>query len=135
MSNVDDSRARPSLGSGPSFSRMDAERWRRVEDVLDAALACEPYEWDAVLTARCGDDAELRREVEKYLARVSAAEKFLVTPPSAVAALLVADGQDVASGNRSTPVRSMKSVTAPAITNTARPMPNAGSTEPPLVAA
>ena len=73
---------------------------RQVEEVLDAALACEPYDWPAVLDARCGDDVELRREVEKLLARVSAAEKFLVTPPSAVAALLVAAGQDAASGNR-----------------------------------
>jgi hypothetical protein len=100
VTDVDDSRTRPSLGPAPSLPRLDLERWRRVEEVLDAALACEPYEWDAVLAARCGDDAELRCEVEKYLARVAAAEKFLVTPPSAVAALLVADGQDVASGNR-----------------------------------
>ena len=101
MANVDDSRARYShQASGPSHPGVDAERWRRVEEVLDACLASEPSEWAAVLDAHCADDAELRRDVEKYLARVSAAESFLTTPPSAVAALLVAEGQDVASGNR-----------------------------------
>jgi Tol biopolymer transport system component len=86
--------------SKPSRPSADAERWRRVEKVLDAALACEPSQWRAVLDARCGDDAELRREVESYLGRVGAAESFLATPPVAVAALLVAEGQEAASGNR-----------------------------------
>jgi eukaryotic-like serine/threonine-protein kinase len=86
--------------SKPSRPRVDAERWRRVEEVLDAALASEPSQWRAILDARCGDDAELRREVESYLGRVGAAEGFLATPPVAVAALLVAEGQDAASRNR-----------------------------------
>src|SRR5204863_9337368 len=76
------------------------ERWHQVEEVLDAALACEPYEWAAVLDARCGDDAELRREVERYLERVGAAETVLTAPPAALAARYVLETQEVASGNR-----------------------------------
>jgi len=76
------------------------ERWRQIEEVLDAALACERYEWAAVLDARCGDDLELRREVERLLDRVGAAESFLTAPPAALAARYVLETQDAASGNR-----------------------------------
>ena len=41
----------------------------------------------------------------------------------------------VANGKRSKPVRSMRSVTAPAMTKAASPMPNGASTGPPLVMA
>jgi serine/threonine-protein kinase len=47
---------------------MSPERWRIVEEVLHAALACEPAQRDAVVAAACGSDASLRVEVESLLA-------------------------------------------------------------------
>jgi serine/threonine-protein kinase len=47
---------------------MTPERWRRIEDVLGAALACEPARRGAVIADACGEDDALRREVESLLA-------------------------------------------------------------------
>ena len=45
-----------------------ANRWRRVEQLLAAALERDPSERGAFLDAACAGDAELRREVESLLA-------------------------------------------------------------------
>jgi tetratricopeptide (TPR) repeat protein/tRNA A-37 threonylcarbamoyl transferase component Bud32 len=73
---------------------MDAEHWRRMERVLDAALTREPAEWNAVLDQSCSGDPELRREVEALLRRVSTAQAFLVSPPAAVAAAVLAEARE-----------------------------------------
>ena len=70
---------------------MNPERWRRVEAVLDAALDSDPSMWPAVLDRGCGEDAELRREVEALLGQVTSAERFLQSPPVASAAALVSE--------------------------------------------
>jgi len=72
-------------------SDLGAEGWRRVEDVLDAALARAPGDWDAVLDEHCGDDALLRAEVKSLLRRKEQAEAFLSEPPSAAAAAALQD--------------------------------------------
>ncbi|MBV9880246.1 MAG: serine/threonine protein kinase [Gemmatirosa sp.] len=72
----------------------EADRWRRVEHVLDAVLTCDPTERPALLDATCTGDPELRREVEALLGRLGAAEGFLATPPAAAAAALVAEVHD-----------------------------------------
>jgi len=78
----------------------DIERWRAVEAVLDAALARDPAEWSAVLDEHCGDDNDLRREVEDYLGRAASAEHFLTAPPAALAAKLVRSRADLAGAKR-----------------------------------
>jgi tRNA A-37 threonylcarbamoyl transferase component Bud32 len=98
VTSIDDSRPRATRGA--SRLPIDAERWRRIEAVLDAALARESSEWPAVLDACCGDDAELRCEIEEYLGHASAAEHFLSAPPSALAARLIAEETEARSGNR-----------------------------------
>src|SRR5437870_4276907 len=47
---------------------MTAERWRQVEEVFHTVVERAPSERDVCLTRMCGDDAELRREVESLLA-------------------------------------------------------------------
>jgi serine/threonine-protein kinase len=47
---------------------MTPERWRVIEEVLHAALACVPAQRDAVVAAACGDDESLRHEVDSLLA-------------------------------------------------------------------
>ena len=70
---------------------MNPERWRRVEAVLDAALDSDPATWPAVLDRGCGEDADLRREVEALLGQLTSAERFLQSPPVASAAALVSE--------------------------------------------
>ncbi|MEW5981982.1 MAG: protein kinase [Acidobacteriota bacterium] len=59
---------------------MDAERWQRVDAILQAALARQVEERTAYLDATCAGDAALRREVESVLAAQAEAGEFLETP-------------------------------------------------------
>jgi eukaryotic-like serine/threonine-protein kinase len=73
---------------------MDVDRMRRVESVLDAVLTREPTQWPALLDEACSGDAQLRQEVERLLARLDTASRFLESPPGAVAAALVAERRE-----------------------------------------
>ncbi|HEV7993788.1 MAG TPA: serine/threonine-protein kinase [Gemmatimonadaceae bacterium] len=73
---------------------MDAQRWREVERVLDAALRREPSEWPAVLDAECAGDTVLRSEVSALLGRATVANHFLKHPPAAAAAAVLDDAPD-----------------------------------------
>lgn len=46
---------------------MSPERWKQIEELYYLALELDPGERAAFLQARCGDDVELRREVESLL--------------------------------------------------------------------
>jgi serine/threonine-protein kinase len=46
---------------------VEPERWRRVEELFYAALEREPRTVSAFLRQACGDDSELRREVQSLL--------------------------------------------------------------------
>jgi serine/threonine-protein kinase len=47
---------------------MTPERWQKIEEVFEEAAERAPHERPAFLDRACGDDAELRREVESLLA-------------------------------------------------------------------
>jgi eukaryotic-like serine/threonine-protein kinase len=48
---------------------MSPERWQRVKEICDSALARAPAQRAAFVAEACGDDAELRREVDSQLGR------------------------------------------------------------------
>jgi eukaryotic-like serine/threonine-protein kinase len=58
---------------------MDPERWRKIEEILHAALALEAHARRAFLDTVCGHDQELRRELESLLAQQQEAGCFLET--------------------------------------------------------
>jgi Tol biopolymer transport system component len=60
------------------------ERWRRLEPLVDAALTLDADRREAYYREACGDDAELRRELEA-LVRVCEAEGGLPDTPAAAA--------------------------------------------------
>ena len=65
---------------------MNADRWRLVEQVCQAALDLPPEARGAFLVTRCAGDDDLRREVESLLDGQPDAEGFLAAPaPEAVA--------------------------------------------------
>jgi len=74
-------------------TRLDPERWHRVGEILDAALAAAPEQWPAILDAACDGAPELRREVEELLERIDRARGFLAAPPAAAAAAVLAEAQ------------------------------------------
>ncbi len=59
---------------------MDQERWRRVEELFHASLERGPEAWQAFLDVACGEDTDLRRQVELLLAKEEEAGSFLETP-------------------------------------------------------
>jgi serine/threonine protein kinase len=69
---------------------MTAERWRRVEEIYHAALDRAEAVRSAFLDGACGQDSELRRDVESLLANAAQAESFLesCSPQSTVTIVL-----------------------------------------------
>ena len=47
---------------------MTPERWRRIDDLFDAALQLAPAERESWLREACGGDEDLRAEVDRLLA-------------------------------------------------------------------
>ena len=70
------------------------DRWRRVEELCHAALERDADERASFLTAACGGDEALQREVEALLAHAQTAEGFLSEPAAAVAARAIAGDED-----------------------------------------
>ena len=56
---------------------MDASHWNEVEEIYCAALGSPPEQRPALLRERCGDDAQLMREVESLLQADANAGSFL----------------------------------------------------------
>ncbi|MDE3178341.1 MAG: serine/threonine-protein kinase [Acidobacteriota bacterium] len=65
---------------------MDAERWRKIEQLYHEALESEPGDRVRFLEQACEGDETLSREVEKLLAHDGRAENFLAKPALEVAA-------------------------------------------------
>src|SRR5215510_8158795 len=60
---------------------MNADRWRRIEELFDKALDCPPTDRTAFLDRACADDPTLKTEVTRLLAlHEKAPDSFLNTP-------------------------------------------------------
>ncbi len=56
---------------------MEQAEWRRVEDLIERAMALEPARRPAFLDEACADDEKLRQEVESLLAYENRVEEFM----------------------------------------------------------
>jgi serine/threonine protein kinase len=65
---------------------MKPERWRRIDEIYNAALEQRPEDRDAFVEQACAGDEPLRSEIEDLLARKSEAGSFLDFPAMDVAA-------------------------------------------------
>jgi eukaryotic-like serine/threonine-protein kinase len=70
---------------------VEAELWRRVEDLYHRALQVDERRREEFLKSACGDDEVLRHEVESLLAHDRAAQPFFETPALEVAGKLLAN--------------------------------------------
>lgn len=61
---------------------MTPEQWKKIDDLLDAALDLPPERHDAFLDEACEGDEELRREMESLLAAHQKAGSFIETTPA-----------------------------------------------------
>ena len=69
---------------------MDSERWKQVDNLLQAVLERPPEERDAFLRQACAGDEALEREVRSLLASQQQAGSFLESPAMEVAARAIA---------------------------------------------
>ena len=69
---------------------MGPELWQRVKDLCDRALDLPESRRVEFLEHACGDDKELRREVESLLAHEKSAEHFIEAPALEVAGRIIA---------------------------------------------
>jgi serine/threonine protein kinase len=74
---------------------MDAERWRRLEELYHASLEVESGRRAAFVKAACGSDQALRRELDSLLAHQKQSEKFIEDPAFEVAARMIANDTTV----------------------------------------
>ncbi len=93
----------PRSDENGSPNPMAPEKLQQIKDVFAAALEHQPPDRAAFLAGACGDDSELRREVESLLSFESQAENFIEKPALAVAAeLLAEDKADFVTGQQIT---------------------------------
>ena len=65
---------------------MDAERLKKIEEAYHAAMELPPAERSSFLDKICGEDDDLRREIESLLAVDRTPNNIFDTPPEALAA-------------------------------------------------
>ncbi|MDX2041043.1 MAG: protein kinase [Acidobacteriota bacterium] len=70
---------------------ISAERWKQIDELLDAALELPPAERPAFLNKTCGNDAELRRKVESLLRSEEEVGSFIESPAAAFAAEMLVE--------------------------------------------
>ena len=92
-------------------TRLSQEDWRRVEEVYHEALEHRPESRAAFVTAACGGDSSLRREVESLLA-ADGAPALVDQPAMDIAAELLDDGAPLAPGTELGPYRIEKLIGA-----------------------
>jgi len=80
---------------------MKPDRWRKVDELFEAALEREPERRAAFLDEACGSDKELRREVEKMLDFDNKAQDFIKTDVFDVAAKLITQRPEGPSSKKS----------------------------------
>jgi eukaryotic-like serine/threonine-protein kinase len=59
---------------------MEPDRWKQIERLYHAALACEPDAREAFLDEACAGDEQLRREVSNLLACDLPSDSFIQSP-------------------------------------------------------
>src|SRR5262245_38615077 len=87
---------RPKPGCAARSTRenpMKPERWRQIDQLLEAALERQPGERAAFLAVACAGDESLRLEVESLLRSDEAAESFIEEPVAALAAGVMGEQQ------------------------------------------
>jgi len=79
---------------------VNAEKWERVAEIFQAVRRVGPEERAAMLDEQCGDDAELRTEVESLIESSGGTGEFLEGPAVGFDPAVVSDG-DASCGKTS----------------------------------
>src|SRR5687768_2405669 len=78
---------------------MNPENWQKIKNLLDDALKLDVLKREQFLDKACGNDINLRRELEELLASSEKVESFLESPPvGEVAEVIINQRDKLASG-------------------------------------
>ena len=72
---------------------MNPKRWENIKGLFDAALEIKSQKRDKFLKNACGDDGDLRREVENLLASFDSSDDFMEKPAVREVASLIVEGK------------------------------------------
>ena len=76
---------------------MDSKKLKQIEEIYHEVLDLQPGDRESFLLKRCGDDADLRREVESLLAFEKNPDNFIDHSLESLAAEVFSDPEDRAS--------------------------------------
>lgn len=76
-------------------------KWRQIEEMFHAVLEIPPQQRASFLEAQCGDNAELRSEIEKLVAALSDSDEQIVDSLTEAAANLVSEKEPLRFGKYS----------------------------------
>src|SRR5262245_12697529 len=94
QSSASGGRSRPGCAARSARGNpMKPERWRQIDQLLEAALERKSEERAAFLDVACAGDESLRLEVESLLRSDEAAVSFIEEPAVALAANVLAERQ------------------------------------------
>ena len=74
---------------------MKPDRWRQIDKLLYVALEKEPGQREAFLQEACGEDQELRQELDSLVKSYERAESFIEAPALEVAAKAIVRHRDL----------------------------------------
>ena len=90
-----------------------SDAWRRVDQVLQAALLRPPEERDRFLRQACAGDTALENEVQSLIAADEQAGRFLEDPAIHAAARALANDRSADDSRRTDPVETARMALSP----------------------
>src|SRR5512140_1400760 len=77
---------------------IDPDKWGKIKEIFYAALQLPPDERERFVTDSCGDDGDLRQEVESLLSVSGSAGSFMQGGAVGEVAEMIAGGQNLQPG-------------------------------------
>ncbi|MBA4122683.1 MAG: serine/threonine protein kinase [Acidobacteria bacterium] len=96
---------------------MDTERWKKIKGLFDAAQELEPKKREKFLENACGNDVELRREIENLLNSFENAESFMEKPAAREVASMFEDKKTLAANRTTGDLQSEKFIAGTILAN------------------
>jgi serine/threonine protein kinase len=79
------------------FQEMDSDRWQRLDELFQAAIARAPEERRAFLAEACAGDDGLRHQLDRLVRAHERSAGFLETPVATVALSMLASADDAST--------------------------------------
>jgi len=96
---------------------MDTKRWQKIKSLFDAVQELEPKKREKFLNNACGNDVELRREVENLLNSFENAESFMEQPAAREVASMFEDKKTLAANQTTGELNNGKFVAGTVLAN------------------